>query len=392
LSVSVLVPNVFYGIGMGAATPMVPLAATELGASLPVAALLAALLMIGQFAGTIPAGRSVERFGERPTMVASACFGVVGATLCAVADSTAVLGIGAFAIGVGAGVFGLARHAFVTVMTPPGSRGRALSMVAGSYRIGFMVGPFLSAAVIHLTHSPAAAFGVVMATSGLLATAVLVVRGPASPGAGGAAGSASSALRLREVLWQSRGVLARVGTGVMTIGILRTSRQIVVPLWALHLDITEVHIALIVGSAAAVDVALFYLGGVIMDRWGRLWVAVPTLAIFAAAHVGLALSMFLPGRVPTFLTMVALMAVANGISSGIMATIGSDLADPGHPGPFLSAWRTVTESGSAAAPLLIFAISSVASLSAALVAMGAIGFVGLGLLARHLPRTAPRRP
>lgn len=397
LGAFVLVPNYFYGTGMGAVIPITPVFATRLGASAATAALVSAMLLIGQVVAVPAAGWLVGRLGERTAMLLAAALSAIGAAGCLAAPSPATLGAGVFLVGAAAAVFGLARHAFVTIIAPVGTRGRALSVVAGVNRLGVLSGPFLTAAAIGLTGTVRMAFAVVVASSVLLGLAVVVMRlpGRADP-TGEVAGDQPPQPGILQTIRTRHHVLTRVGLAASLITMTRASRQIIVPLWAIQLGIRDVDIVLIVGLAATVDVALFYVGGQIMDHLGRVWSAVPAMLILGAGHLALVATGQLASPVGWFVATAILLAVGNGISSGIVATMGSDLADPVNPAAFLTSWRLVSEVGPAAAPLLISAVTAAASLAAAAATMGTLSLLGAGALLRylprHLPHTARRRP
>lgn len=390
LSLFVLVPNLFYGTGMGATIPLTPIYATRLGADVATAALVAAMILIGQLAATPVAGWLVGRLGERAAMLLASAVSAAGAGFCMVATAPGTLGIGVFMIGGAAAVFGLARHAFVTIIAPVRARGRALSVVAGANRLGVLTGPFLTAAVIGLTGSVRLAFAVVVGTSLLLGLAVLVARLPKRAGETGQVGhDRAPGPGILRTVHARHDVLIRVGVAAALITMARTSRQVIVPLWAISLGVRDVDIALIVGVAAAVDFTLFYLGGQIMDHLGRLWSAVPAMVIFGIGHLLMAATGSLPAPTTWFIVATMLLAVGNGISSGIVAALGSDLADPASPSAFLTSWRFVIELGPATAPLVISAVTASASLAVAAVVMGTISLLDAGALLRFLPRHLP---
>ena len=66
--ISVFFPTMVYETGIGAVTPVIPLTALHLHANVAIAALIVALLGIGQVAGDIPAGHLAARFGDRKAM------------------------------------------------------------------------------------------------------------------------------------------------------------------------------------------------------------------------------------------------------------------------------------------------------------------------------------
>jgi MFS family permease len=147
----------------------------------------------------------------------------------------------------------------------------------------------------------------------------------------------------------------------------------------------------IIGIAGAVDFALFYAGGAIMDRFGRLWTAVPLMVGLSAGHLVLALTHDAPASATWFVAAAMVLALANGLGSGIILTLGADLADKRNPAPFLGAWRFTAGLGAAGAPLTIAAVTAVASLAVAAGVMSVLGLLGAGLLLRYVPRYAPHR-
>ncbi|HJA04026.1 MAG TPA: MFS transporter, partial [Candidatus Microbacterium stercoravium] len=71
--------------------------------------------------------------------------------------------------------------------------------------------------------------------------------------------------------------------------------------------------------------------------------------------------------------------------------LGSDAAPPENPAPFLGAWRTMTDSGASATPLLVSGVTALASLPVATALVGAIGLIGAIGFLRWVPRVAPER-
>ena len=98
-----------------------------------------------------------------------------------------------------------------------------------------------------------------------------------------------------------------------------------------------------------------------------------------------------PDNVAWFTVAALVLGVANGLSSGVLLTLGADLAPKAHPAPFLGAYRTIADAGQAAAPLAVAAVTSLASLAAAAATMGVLGLVGAAILWRYVPMYVPRR-
>jgi MFS family permease len=197
-------------------------------------------------------------------------------------------------------------------------------------------------------------------------------------------------LGLFQTIHNSRRVLSRLGIGAALIGGMRASRQVILPLWAVSIGVSDTNTAIIIGIAGAVDFALFYTGGFIMDRYGRLWTALPSMVGLGLGHLVLAFTHDVPANVSWFIFAAMFLSLANGVGSGILMTLGSDLADVRNPAPFLGAWRFTAGLGGAGAPLLLAGITATASIAIAAGAIGALGLLGAAVLARYMPQFVPR--
>ncbi|KTR07956.1 MFS transporter [Curtobacterium luteum] len=412
-------PAALFAIGEGAIIPIIPIAADSLGAGLAFAGFVASLILVGELIGDVPSGVVVGRIGERNAMIGAAAVSVVGLLVCVWSPNAWVLAVGVFLVGVSTAVFALARHAYMTTAIPVHVRARALSSLGGVFRFGYFVGPFISAGVIHLTGATQSAFWIHVTCCLLAAVVLLVIRDPATGARGfrkparasrpdtaapataaavtepptdtGAQFVQDEAHGLFRTIRTHRKVLLRLGSGAGLIGALRAGRQVILPLWAVSVGLDDPTAALVIGIAGAVDFALFYTSGQIMDRWGRLASALPCMLGLSVSYFLLAWSGHLDTRVGWFIAIAIGMSLANGVGSGILMTLGADLAPRDHPAPFLGAWRFTGDFGSAAAPLVISGVTAVASIAVASGVMGVLGLVGAGVLLRYVPRYLPRR-
>ncbi|WP_127793800.1 MFS transporter [Agromyces sp. LHK192] len=414
----VYLPTFVFSIGEGALIPIIPIVAADRGASLALAGLIAAMIMVGELCGDLPAGWIVSRVGERAAMIGSAVLASAGVLLALFVPTVWALGVGVFLIGFATAAFGLARHAFLTSYAPARVRARALSTLGGVFRGGWAVGPFLSAAIITATGGTDGVFWVLVAAcaavivvlaflpdpervfgAARLARAASVEReasvaDPATDQATDAAPGAPAPARPVGVFRTIRdhaGVLARIGTGVGILAALRSARTVMLPLWSVSIDMPAEQAALVIGLSGAIDFALFYTSGQIMDRFGRLWGALPGMIGMSVGHVVLAFTHDVPGAVAWFTVVALLLGLANGVTSGIVMTLGADLAPKSGPAPFLGAFRMIADAGSAGAPLAIAAVTSVLSIMAANVVVGVLGLAGAAMLWRWIPRYVPHR-
>lgn len=408
-------PAALFAIGEGAIIPIIPIAADSLGATLAFAGFVASLILVGELIGDVPSGIVVARIGERNAMIGAALVSVGGLVVCTTAANAWVLALGVFLVGVSTAVFALARHAYMTTAIPVRIRARALSSLGGVFRFGYFVGPFLAAGVIHLTGTTASAFWIHVVCCLAAATVLLVLRDPATGARGlrmpprasrsgpdatgvtepstdtGAVFVEKEAHGLFRTIRANGAVLLRLGSGAALIGAMRAGRQVILPLWAVSVGLDDSTAALVIGIAGAVDFALFYTSGQIMDRWGRLASALPCMLGLSISYFLLAWSGHLDARVGWFVGIAMGMSLANGVGSGILMTLGADLAPRDDPAPFLGAWRFTGDFGSAAAPLVISGVTAVATIAMASGVMGVLGLIGAGVLLRYVPRYLPRQ-
>jgi len=377
-------PSAIWSIGAGAVLPVVALSARGLGASVGLAALFVGITTLSEFAAAIPAGVLVERIGERRALVAAGALDALACALALVAPTLWVLGVAVLLMGPTGAVFLLARQSYLTAAAPVHLRARAMSTLGGVTRIGLFVGPLIGAPVV--AHwGPQAAFAVAV-VAGLLA-ALLALLTPDLGAHHEELTTERERVPVRRVVRQNRRVLLTVGLGVLAIGLARSSRVVVVPLWAEHVGLTAAQTSLVFAAAALVEVVLFYPAGTVMDRHGRVWVAVPVTVLLGLGLVALPFTTTLAGVG----ALALLMGVGNGLGSGIVMTLGADAAPSVGRAPFLGVWRLFSLVGHNGASIVVAAVAAVATIGVASVAVGLLTLAGGAWLARWLPEYDPRR-
>lgn len=377
-------PSAIWSIGAGAVLPVVALSARGLGASVALAALFVGLAGMAEFAAAVPAGVLVERIGERRAIALAGVVDAAACLLALLAPSLWVLGLAVLLMGPSAAIFLLARQSYLTAAAPVALRARAMSTLGGVTRIGLFVGPLVGAPVV-ARWGPQAAFGVAVG-AGLLASA-LAWRATDLTAHEESSSGARTRVPVTRVVAEHRRVLLTVGLGVLAIGLARASRVVVVPLWAEHIGLDAAQTSLVFAAAALVEVVLFWPAGTVMDRHGRVWVAVPVALLLGGGLLVLPVTTTLAG-----VAVVALvMGVGNGIGSGIVMTLGADAAPVAGRAPFLGVWRLLSLVGTNGAALVVAAVAAVASIAAASVVVGILTLVGGAWLARWLPEYDPRR-
>jgi MFS family permease len=376
LIVSVYVPTALFSIGEGAMLPILPAAAERLGASLPVAGLIAGLLLVGVLLADLPAGVLVARIGERQAMIYSAAFSAVGIATSVLIPNLLFLGIGVLLVGLGHSVFGLARQVYIAQHIPYSHRARALSIIGGTFRVGAFLGPFLSALVISLFGIPAV-FLFSMLLWLLAATVVLFTKEVPEKL------TASSMRRTFQIAKRERGQLLGVGIVAMIVVVLRTTRTIGLPLLAIALGIPPETAALYIGIGGAIELSLFYISGQVMDRFGRRWAAFPTLIGMSVGN----LLFFTVNGSSMFLVVTVILAFANAFSSGLVLVLGADAAPEDARSEFLASFRLLIDTGAAlTSPVMSLMILILGSLAPTMAIFSGIGMVGFVLARKFLPK------
>lgn len=379
---SAFLPALVYEIGDGAIAPVIALTALDVGASPGTAGFMLALLGIGQILGDVPAARIADAIGDRRAMAVASGLAAVALLGCFLTRTLWLLGLALLLVGAANSTYYLARQSYLTEVAPTHLRARAMSTLGGSHRIGLFLGPFLGAAAISVGDLRSAylvAIAAVLA-SGLLV--LLVPDLPSPPGqATGTRGTATSA----QMLSRYRRLFVTLGLAVFAVGAVRAARQTVLPLWAEHLGLSASTTSLVFGVASAVDMALFYPSGKVMDRFGRLAVAIPSMTILGGAMIALPLT----GGVVTLGIVAMVMSFGNGIGSGIMMTLGADVAPADGRTRFLAVWRLASDSGNAAGPVVVSVVALASTLAAGIAAIGSVGLLAAAGLARWVPRYSP---
>jgi MFS family permease len=246
-------------------------------------------------------------------------------------------------------------------------------------RIGQFIGPLVGGLLI----IPFGLAGPFFLQAGLAVAAAVTLGLTPEPEHAPAPSVTTVPVALRQVVRDHRRILGTAGLVAVTFQILRTARQAVIPLWGDHLGLTPSEISLVFGASSGIEMLIFYPVGMLMDSKGRKWVAIPSLILLS---LGMALIPLTTDFAGLFLVSL-LVGLANGLGSGVNLTLGSDLSPVIGRSQFFGLWRLVSDLGTAGGPLLVAAVTSLASLGAASVAVAGVGLIGAGVLWRAVPET-----
>lgn len=378
LTTAIFLPNFLFAIGRGAAVPVIALLALDLGASPAVAGAVVAARGLGTLAFDVPAGILVSHLGEKRAMILAA----VGLSIVSVGiwlrPSLWLYAVLIGLLGATWSVWHIARIAFASGSSTLRHRGRVMAMVGGSTRVGLLIGPLLGSLVI-VDRGLSTIFLVVAVVGAASAGSLALARSiPFTPES-----SAAGTPTLIGVVKDHRRTLVTAGSVALAAQVLRSSREVLIPLWGDALGIGAGIIPLIFAASYAVESLVFYPVGLLMDRKGRKWAFVPCIALLSIGTAAIPLT----AGIASLTAVAMLIGLANGFGSGMNMTLGSDLSPLAGRSRFLGVWRFVTDVGNVGGPGLVAVLTSAATLGSAAVVVGGVGLVGLVVLWRLVPET-----
>ncbi len=384
---SLYVPTLILSFATGMLTPILPLYAASFDISYGLIGVVLAAQGIGNLIGDIPAGILLGRIGHRRLMVIGV--GVLGLAIGAVglARSVPLLILAGLVAGMGNAMWNISRHAYMTSNITVQQRGRATATFGGLNRIGSFAGPAAGATLgaMYGLRFPFIIFAAVALVA--LVLSAIFVNDPYehTPHRGGLRGHS---LHLASVVRAHFRVLSTAGVGQLFAQMIRRGRDSLIPLYAadvIGLDLPA--IGWIITLAAAIDMAMFYPAGLIMDRFGRKYAVVPS---FALQGIGMALVALATGF-GSLLAATLVIGFGNGLGSGSMLTLGSDLAPKHSVGEFLGVWRLIGDAGGTGAPMVVGGVADLVGLSSATLVMAVVGVTAAGVFAIFVPETLQRR-
>ena len=331
---------------------------------------------LGTLLGDVPAGMILRKWGVRTTMQIGVF--IWGASTLALFWANHILFVLLLQVigGIGFAFFSIARMLFISDKLPPKIRGQAVSLVGGVFRMGKIIGP-AAAGWLAVRYDLRAGFifFFVVCMLGLLSLFLFMPQFFPTEKSEGQSSIGS-------VLKDNSKIYLTGGTGQFVLALLRTGPRVIIPLYGANvLGLGVDSIGNILSIAAILDVFLFIPAGWIMDNLGRKFSVVPSIVLMG-------LSLFLIPLTRDYnglLVMAMLGGLGNGISSGIVMTLGADFAPPVMRGEFLGIWRFIGDAGNTSSSLIVGALADLLSLQQTIVALSSFSILGVILFAFGMP-------
>ena len=378
---SVYAPSFLLSMGQGVLIPVLPIFARDTFQS---GDLLVGFAIAARHFGTmgfdVPAGILINRFGLQRTMISGVILFGISSIIAGLSGSFSILLFSRLLAGASFALWSISRHAYIASVVPNESRGKALSLFGGLGRIATIIGPLMGGILAEFISIRSPFF-----FQGIIAfiTLILIIRTSVNYELTQRKTTDGYLGDFKNTFLDHKNAYLTAGIAAISLQFLRASREIVIPLWGDNIGLRKDEIGYITTLSFAVDSMMFPIAGYIMDKFGRRFTGIPAFMIlgFSLLLIGTIDSplLFLTGY-STLIIASILSGIGNGISSGLVLTLGSDLSPPDNKGGFLGIWRLISDGGGAAGPTVMGIVANSFSLAIASYSSGFIALIGIFFL------------
>ncbi len=379
-------------LGFGAIVPVVPLYAEQYGVSQSAIGLTIAVFGLARFLVNVPAARLADRRGRRIALAVGGLVTVIGTAGCAVAPTYELFLTARFVAGAGAAFVLTGGQIVVADITSSQNRGRVMAIYQGVFLVSVGAGAFPGGWLAERIGLAAPFWVSAIMAGGVSLLAWFLV--PETRHLAQQLRSAASAKPLSArgeiaALMAAPGFLLICLVGFATTGARTGALFNVIPIFAEdEIGLGADQIGIGIGLISIVGLIFVYPSGLLVDRFGRKAIIVPSTLFSSAAMLlfGLATSF------EFYLFASLIWSTASGISGATPAAYAADIAPPGMTAPAMGLFRAISDSGYVIGPLALGALADATSSVRALQATAATLLV-IGLIfAFRAPESLKREP
>ena len=330
--------------GMSVVGPLLAEIHNEFGVSFAALGVMLAMPSVARVIFTLPSGYLADRFPPRAALSAGMGLLAVGTTIGALAFNFAVFLVAMLVLGLGTALVFTTGMAHAVRLAAPRRRGRAAARVMAGVQLGSFLSPAAGGVI-------ASAFGwraALLLAAGIGYMAVVMVwltlRSPAQSMA------ASPQRRLTPAaLGFSRSVLSIVAFSVLLWGATLGIKTVVLPLYgSVGLDLDPAGVGLVLSLIAGVRTVVMFAAGNLIDRFGRLTILTPSVAVSTVA----ALLLLLQPHLATYVVFGLLYAVG-GVATALPPILVADGVPADRVGRAMGAMQFLNDSVLVGVPPLL---------------------------------------
>tara|TARA_Y100000591_G_scaffold124430_1_gene106331 strand:- start:413 stop:1585 length:1173 start_codon:yes stop_codon:yes gene_type:complete len=378
--ITVYIPAFLTSFCMGMLAPTIPAKVDLIGGTAFIIGLAVGAQGLGEAFFSIPTGLLINKFGNKKIMLIGMAGLSISGSLSGLFQNNLALYFALFSLGTFYGFFSLSRHSFMTQIVPSEYRGKAFSRFGGINRIGWFFGPVIggfTAGSIGIDIP----FYIISIVALFTTILIFFTTEPANENL-----IHSNEIKpptFKETILDNKKSFTIGGSGHFIMQFLRQCRHVLIPIWAFSIGLGVEELGLIQSISAAIDMTLFYPVGLIMDKYGRKWTSVPSIILLSLGFIFMTYVDSFNG----LMLVGLLLGFANGLGSGAMLTLGSDLSPKNQPGSFLGIWRLFGWSGNSAGGPISGAIAQTVGNTASALSISMIGGIGVIIFSFLLPET-----
>lgn len=360
------------GMARGFIVPVVPIMAKDVYSVGASAAILAFVVQqTGSVLSTFPTGYIIDHLGRRATLIGAPLIGTVSGALIFFAAHTYLEFLIYIALGgVAQQMWQMSRLAAIADSVKSSSRGRFITSMAGTQRVGTLLGPILGGLLGQFVspQAPFLAYAIVSALAAVPAYYLIKETAPQLLAKKSGQKAADIDTRWRTLITKPVMILfgaqyfANVGRG----GAQGQGGFYFVVL-SYSYGLGAAALGGITTGAGIAGIPIMLVSGQIMDRFGRKRQIVPASGMLGVGVLMMAFTTLFQMPLGMFLTAYVWIQIAISMMAGTMQTLGADVAPAAARGKFFGANRFVAESGTLTNP-------SSAGLFVAFLGEGAIGY------------------
>ena len=392
---SLHLPNLSQGCGVGIVSTLLPIYARHLGASDAMIGAIVSANSIGKVFCDVPASIMVHEHSVRLVMVGANVMHVCGTLLAWIAPSADFVLICAGLWGGSIAVYFVARNHFLADSIAKETRGRLFSVMGGVLRWAMVIGPLIGGVAADFM----GARNALLVTIPFIALTAFCshsserirsndekqraereeARKQQSEGASHKehrSGVTGHLLDVWDTATEHYKAVLSVGVFAGLLASLRICRRLFLPLAAMNLNLPATQVGLILTVSFLVDASFFWIGGIIVDKYGRKASAIPTALLLALAFV------FLSSTTTAFYLWASALffGLSGCVGSGVILTLIADVAPQkgSKKKGFMGAMRLVQDLGGVVGPMLAGVMLHFFDFRNACLAVGGIGFFAAG--------------
>ncbi|MGH9244951.1 MAG: MFS transporter [Acidimicrobiales bacterium] len=376
-------------IGQSLVVPILPLYARSFDVTPTVVGVLLAAQAVPRLFANVPAGRLADRIGAH-RLLAVALVAALGA---AAAPGYFVLLLCRVVQGIGSAISHTAGLTYAASLGGAHRRGRRVSLYQGSFLLGNGIGPVFGGLIAqHLGYrAPFLVYAGIAAVAGY----VVLVRLP-DPRARGSAEPIADEHEagMRAGAWSlllSGGILMACFMALLSAYTRSGSRDFALVLLADARGVVESQIGLALTLIFLANVAVLYLAGALVDRYGPREVLMPGWLLVGSGLTLLAVTQSYSG----LLTAAVLYGLGAGIGNAVPAIHIANAVRLEQRGLALGIFRTFSDFGLIVGPLLMGWMAGTVGLAwgvglnAAVVFVAAVAFLLFGPVVDRCRRRSP---